>query len=243
MKKKNKIMFYPFSKESEAFAPRPVPTSKTVPSWYKRQASSFEEDKFLAMGSASSTVKRCMPVFDAMTAGYTLLTPCDIYVDARDPEKLVYSVPHSLGEIRESMFATHTREQYQEYPIDKDRYHQELLRVNPLWVFRIQSGYSSLILPPLHHEKSPIEALPGIIDSDNIGLTGHFSFIVEKNFNGIIKQGTPMFQIIPIKREPWESEFGTVEDFKKIERPIFLSLKSSFVNGYKNKFRMPKEYK
>ena len=33
----SKVKFYPFSKETEAFAPEPTPASKQVAEWYKQQ--------------------------------------------------------------------------------------------------------------------------------------------------------------------------------------------------------------
>lgn len=242
-KNKAKITFYPFSKDAESFAPAPVPALKTVPSWYKIQPGSYDDSVHYAMGSAPSTIKRCMPIFDAMTAGYNILTPCDIYVDARDPEKLIYSVPNALGEIRSKIFASHAPEQYSYYPIDSSRYHKHLLRIHPLWVATTEKGYSCLMTQPIHQDASPIVAFSGIIDTDSFMSDGHMSFLVEKGFNGIIKQGTPLIQVIPFKREAWESEIAKAEDRERIKSRQTPTLRSSFVNGYKNKFRSKKEYK
>lgn len=242
-KNKNKVTFYPFNEESEHFAPPPIAATKAVPSWYKKQPGSFNEPQILAMGDSGSTIKRCMPVFDAMTAGYLILAPCDIYVDARDPEKLVYSVPNALGQIRSVIFSVHAPEQYKEYPIDSSKYHKDLLRIHPLWSMKTSKGHSSLIIQPLHTDKTPLVAFSGIVDTDNFITDGHFSFLVEKDFNGIIKQGTPLVQAIPFKRESWESEIATASDMQKIQNAQRFILRSTMFNGYKIKFRAKKEYR
>ena len=58
----------------------------------------------------------------------------------------------------------------------------------------------------------PFQTLSGIIDSDvyNHGRNGNFPFYLENDFEGIIPAGTPLYQIIPIKREDWKS---TTSDF------------------------------
>ena len=77
----NKISFYPFSDKTSLLAPKPVSATKSIPEWYKKQPGSIDEAKFLKQGVSSSTVKRCMPVFDHITAGYIISLPCDIYID------------------------------------------------------------------------------------------------------------------------------------------------------------------
>ena len=242
-KTKNIITFYPFSAETESFAPKPVPAIKLVPEWYRRQPGNVDDKNQIPRGFATSTVKRCMPIFDVMTAGYILMTPCDIYVDATNPDKLEYSVPNQLGGIRRDLFSSHSPEQYDQYPIDKEKYHKELLRILPFWACSTSSGYSSLITQPAHIDQTPLTAFPGIIDTDTFVTDGHFSFLVEKGFKGVIKQGTPIIQIIPFKREDWEMEISPVEKSEKIFSAQRLRLRSMFFNGYKAKYRFKKEYK
>ena len=42
-------------------------------------------------------------------------------------------------------------------------------------------------------------------------------FVIKNNFSGIIERGTPMFQVIPFKREKWDSKF----DVKKPNEHFF----------------------
>jgi hypothetical protein len=41
----------------------------------------------------------------------------------------------------------------------------------------------------------------GIIDTDEFNLTGPLRFILKEGFEGVIKKGTPLYQMIPFKRE------------------------------------------
>jgi hypothetical protein len=118
-----------------------------------------------------------------------------------------------------------------------------LLRIMPFWIVSTTLGYSTLFLDPLHKDPSPIKALPGLIDTDGYPSDGHLSFMIEKDFKGIIKQGTPLVQIIPFKRDNWSMEIVDAKESESFLKKHRMSLRSTFTNGYKNKFRSPKEYK
>lgn len=239
----NTIKFYPFSENTAAFAPLPIPASKLIPEWYKKQPGIVKSDAALPSGVINSTVKKCMPVFDLITAGYMIVAPCDIYVDATDPEKLSYSVPLTMKQFQSDMFATHAPEQYDHYPIDTSRYHKQLMRIMPFWSVETPKGYSTLFANPFHREDTEIYAMSAIVDTDNFISDGHFSFLVKKGFKGVIKQGTPLAQIIPFKREEWTSEEVSPEESTKKISKQRLFIRSTFANGYKDKLRSKKEYK
>lgn len=239
----NKIKFYPFNASTAEFAPIPVLASKILPEWYKNQPGIVKNDRGLKSGVINSTVKKCMPVFDLLSAGYVIVAPCDIHIDATDPEKLSYSVPLTMKQFQSDMFATHAPEQYDHYPVDTSKYHKTLLRVMPFWSISTPEGYSTLFAQPFHREDTGLFAMSAIVDTDKFISEGHLSFLVKKGFDGIIKQGTPLVQLVPFKRDSWESEVVSAEDSSKQISSQRLNLRSTFMNGYKEKFRAKKEYK
>ena len=241
----NKVTFYPFSEKTESFVPRPEPSSKCMPEWYKKQPGFIGDEfkEYISKGTMSSTIKRCMPIFDLITAGYVFKFPMDVYVDATNPEKLTWSVPNELKFLGNDMIATHTHEQVSEYPVNLDIYHKQIFRILPFWAMMTPKGYSTIFTQPFHRDPVPFKPFEAIIDTDKFASDGHLSMYIEKNFKGIIKQGTPLVQAIPFKREMWESEFIPHEKGKnEIERQRLL-VRSSFRNSYKEKFRQKKEYK
>ena len=117
-----KIKFYPYSKETEGFAPKPQLATRFIPTWYKTQPGNKGDEQMIpAIGVAASTVKRCMPIFDSFTAGYMIVAPCDIHLDATDPEKLSWTIPAQLNSLKADLFAFHSPEQYENYPINPER--------------------------------------------------------------------------------------------------------------------------
>lgn len=237
-----KIKFYQYSENTSAYADMPQPASKFVPDWYRKQRGTINDAETLPKGYSTATVKKCMPVFDLMTAGYMLTMPCDVYLDSTDPEKLSWSVPAPLKQFQADMFSFHDKQQYDEYPIDKETKHQTLFRVMPFWYVQTEPGYSTIFINPIHRDTYPLTAIPAFVDSDNFITEGHLSFIVDKGFKGVIKRGTPIAQIIPIKRESWESEVVSVDDSKSELNKQRLRLRSMFANAYKVLFRSKKDY-
>lgn len=239
----NKIKFYPFSKDTSLFAPPPTPASRFLPDWYRSQKGILNYDQTIPHGAVNATVKKCMPVFDILTSGYIIVAPCDIFIDATDPEKLTYSVPLTMKQFQSDMFATHAPEQYSDYPIDASLYHKILFRVMPFWSVGTPDGYSAMFCQPFHREDYGLFAMSAIVDTDKFVTDGHLSFLVKKDFKGVIKQGTPLIQVIPFKRDNWESELVSIEESSNVIAKQRLGVRSMFANGYKDKFRSKKDYK
>lgn len=237
------IKFYPFSELSLTFAPQPIAAASMIPDWYKRQSSSGNNEETIGLGFTSSTIKRCMPIFDLMSSGYFLLAPCDIYIDSSKPDKLEYSIPDAIKEVTENFFSSHNKAQYEELPYDRKYYHKDLLRINPLWSLSTPPGYSTILINPPFKDSLPIEAVSALIDTDKYISEGHLSFFVKSGFTGIVKQGTPLIQVIPFKRESWSSELVDTKTATEKLNKQFFNIRSTFINGYKNKMRTKKEYK
>jgi hypothetical protein len=65
---------------------------------------------------------------------------------------------------------------------------------------------------------------------------------LKNNFEGIVEKGTPMFQIIPFKRNNWKSSFSFLEDGQfSINRDRDIS--STIANNYVKNFWQKKSYK
>jgi hypothetical protein len=73
----------------------PKPASKFIPQWYKDMEPSFPKEK---KPSSLLTIKKCIPVLDAITAGYIIVSPCDVYVSLKNNEPNYDSaIPNMIG--------------------------------------------------------------------------------------------------------------------------------------------------
>jgi len=108
------------------------------------------------------------------------------------------------------------------------------------FIIETPPGYSVLITHPLNRFDLPFVTLSGVHDSDSILTHGHLPFYLKEDFEGIIPAGTPLFQIIPFKREPWVS----VEDetlYKQGEKRMWQGMGWS-AGFYKSMYWKRKSY-
>ena len=210
----------------------PQPARTIIPEWYKKTDSYISgEKKPTGDGQTSATVKRCMPVFDAITAGYILTTYTDVYVSQRDGLPW-YEWP-SLNPIQ-----FHPIEQAPEHPGANGAPYPKW--INP-WSIRTPENWSILFTAPMHHA-TPFTILSGVVDTDQYYAPVNFPFVLnDVKFEGLIPAGTPMAQIIPIYREHWEVKVGEQEELED-QRAITEQLRTSFFDSYKRKYRSEKNY-
>lgn len=214
---------------------KPQPASFSIPEWYKELSSYMGGEKQPnGEGSTSATIKRCMPVFDAITAGYILYTPVDVWISQKEGQPY-YEWP-SFGPIQ-----FHPIEQAPTHPKRGGHNISYPKWINP-WSIKTESGYSVLFVQPFHRE-SVFTILPGIVDTDTYSAPVNFPFVLnDVKYKGIIPAGTPMAQVIPFKRESWKMEFGSQKELEN-QNKISLLLRTKFFDSYKSLFRSPKEYR
>jgi len=211
----------------------PQPASKTIPSWYQKTSSYINNEKVPnGNGGVNQTIKRCMPVFDAMISGYIVKSAADVYVSQKDGSP--YFEWSSLG-----LIEFHGIEQAELHPAQNGFSYPKW--INP-WSIKTPRGYSVLVTQPMHRD-SPFTILPGVVDTDTYTAPINFPFVLnDPNFSGYIKAGTPIAQIIPFKRESWEMRPGTERDFEEAVKSG-NKLRTSFFDSYKDLFRSIKEYR
>jgi hypothetical protein len=178
-----------------------VPSVNLIPKWYKDSPKwRNNEVSSVPQGGINSTVKSCYPFLQAMSNGYTLTLPIDIYIK-RDgdapfitwkqgaPEVLLLRPPKS----HEGVPVPHGHE-----PLDL----AWLIRT----CFRVPVGYSWLFTHPLNRFDLPFTTLSGIVDGGFTMPDGAtIPFYLKSGFSGVIEQGTPIAQIIPFKNNNWKS--------------------------------------
>jgi hypothetical protein len=211
----------------------PKPASEFIPDWYKNTASYMSEAKEpMGDGNGSGTIKRCIPVFDAITAGYIITSPADVFVTQRDGEPWYEWSSFNLIQF-------HPIAQAPEHPNRNGLPYPKW--INP-WGIKTLPGYSCLFVQPFHRE-AIFTILPGVVDTDMYTPPINFPFVLnDKSFVGLIPAGTPIAQVIPFKRENWKHEIGSKEDLKK-QMMVVAKLKTKIFDRYKNMFWDRKSYK
>lgn len=217
---------------------KPKPAYEDIPDWYKQHLSYLDDGKKIpAVSGTSATIKRCLPVFDAISSGYLITLPTDVYVYVKKDEEekriQIFQWPsHNIIEF-------HPIDQAKNHPLENEFAYPKFM--NP-WGIKTPRGYSLLFVQPFHRE-SVFTILPGIVDTDTYSNPVNFPFVInDPNFEGIIKQGTPIAQVIPIKRDEWKM---SIEEFNNdsIVNNISMKIKSTFFDGYRKNFWHKKAYR
>jgi hypothetical protein len=231
--------------------PKPVPAYTMVPDWYKQTDSYVGgEKKPNGEGGTIATIKRCMPVFDAMTAGYLILLPADVWVTvnemkAVDPEtgEPIDGEPTKKTQSFEwANFGLISFHPIDQAPLHPAKNEYPYAKFNNFWAIKTPRGYSVEIMQPVHRE-SVFTILPGIVDTDRYTAPINFPMVInDPDFQGLIPKGTPIAQIVPFKRESWHMELGKESDFVD-QNNVATELQSKFFDRYKSMFRTIKEYK
>jgi len=201
------------------------PSKKFVPTWYKN-ISKYVDDSVLRIDSKGFTnigLKGCFPFLDSLNLGYMLTVHCDILVEMVDgvqklswtsdtppiqprPMAIVKDIPSVPG------YGNFTQ----------------------AWYFRhgvlLPKGYSMLITQPLNHFELNTFTTSGVVDADGGMAAGGIPFSVKDNFEGVIKAGTPIMQLIPFKRDNWKLEYSKEKEPKNV--PVW-SPRNSLSGWYK----------
>jgi hypothetical protein len=217
------------------YFPKPIPASKRIPDWYKKLTTHIDNQKVYVDGNSNLTVKKCMPVFDAMTAGYYILLPCDVWV-ARNPD----GTASFTWPIHIKMVTDHPKEQASTLT-PPPGYGPEFLKWTNAWIIKVPDGWSVLFTQPMHRDDLPFQILPGVVDADHFKLSVQFPFLLKKDFTGLIPAGTPIAQVIPFKREEWEAQYSSLESGQKEKNLEAHSV--IFENRYKKTFWNKKVFK
>jgi hypothetical protein len=205
----------------------PEPISKSLPDWYK------DADRYAKMPNGEywvgpdkgkiPTWKACPAIYDIFITGYTYKTPCDIdfFIDnaGQISAKVLDPKYKDFIQLRDPM------PQF-EHPRG---YYKKHFAWYPDWAVATPSGYSVLYSQPFGRYDLPFMTTSGIVDNDNVNLPGTFPFFIQDGWTGTIPAGTPYAQMIPFRREDWESDY-------EFEAPTQI-MKKNMENS--KKYRVP----
>ena len=216
--------------------PLPKPAKTFVPEWYKKSPRHTDNSDQLTIQSAytksNKGIKYCVPFLDGLTHGYIAELWCDVQV-IRHPDgpQLGWSVDLDVAQVRDP-------KGFEKLPIPAGHLKNHFVWKNP-YMIKTPKGYSCLITHPLNRFDLPFTTLSAVIDADSVMPPGNMPFYLREDFEGIIPAGTPIYQIIPFKRDNWKSE-QSEQIYKEGKRRMFQALGS--VGKYKRDYWAKKEF-
>ena len=228
MKKFKKINQLKFEKSCPEYYDL-QPMRSSIPMWYKDAPNYNEGQGFWNRNG----LKQCIPFLDSLTTGYMIPLPVDVLVENMENGEKYLSWSDKEVEIilfrgSEGAFP----------PILPGFSTLKVVWKMPMSL-ELPKGYSMLLTHPLNRFDLPFFTLSGIVDDFKM-YSGNIPFIIRDDFEGVIKTGTPIVQILPFKRENWERKNTTGLNE---ESSIIRKRSSNVIGGfYKHTFWNKKTY-
>jgi hypothetical protein len=177
----------------------PIPARKFMPEWFKQLHPKVgNEDKL-----NNATIKRCAPFLDAMSVGWIIPLAADVeFITNEDGSGVSYKWMH--GKI---MVENHQQNQLNP---EKGPMHPSMpkppMKFLNYWYIKIPKDYSALFVSPLNRPDPRFQCISGLVDdgymgNDALEYINFPFFFTQVNYTGIIKAGTPLVQMILIKRD------------------------------------------
>ncbi|HEX5241706.1 MAG TPA: DUF6065 family protein [Tepidisphaeraceae bacterium] len=176
--------------------PHPYPASRGLPQWLKKTPMDLERENW-------STVKRCPPFLEAMTAGYIIPLAEDCSF-TRGADGRINVKSHN------NIVEGHAADQYSESPFS----HYPVAKFLNPWGIVTEPGYSTLFIAPINRWEIPFFPLSGVVETDT--YYNHINFpaicTLAPGSQCVLPRGTPLIQAIPFRREEWKMEIGEMDN-------------------------------
>jgi hypothetical protein len=233
----NAIKFVKYHRLAGITGHEPKPAIQFIPEWFKRIPRFVNGDKSYKItkeGGQNATVKLCNPFLDSMSAGYMVTLEHDIQVTQ------VEGGADFAWKFGDRLIDLHSIEQTSKQAIPAG-YHETPYKFNTKFAIEAPDGYSLLFVHPLNRAELPFYTFSGIVDADSYQRPVNLPFLIREDFEGVLEAGTPIAQIIPIKRESWMSEVVEFDEDKALQRDA--NFFSKMIRNYKNVHWHKKDYR
>jgi hypothetical protein len=232
-----KIVFEVVDDSMQLATEHPVPAISMLPNWYKNMDSLYQSRQVnVENGTANRTAKMCIPMRDAIGAGYFILLNVDIVVrDGEEGKEITWAAQTKAVD-------RHASWQIEGMPVPEGFDPKPFKWMNTMRI-TTPKGYSCLFIHPMNRPELPFHILSGVVDTDKFDLPINFPFFIKRGFTGVIPAGTPIAQVIPIRRESWKSKFVQSADNAAQVHRSAVRLGKHLYGAYSKYYWTKKEYR
>lgn len=180
--------------------PHPFPASRHVPDWFKRMPTDYENGGML---------KRCPPFLEAMTAGYLIPLPVDLQLEMDNSGEVKAYCEHQV-------VSGHFAAQYKGAPFEDRR----VIKFHNPWIIVTPPEYVCLITAPVNRFEIPLMALTGIVETGQYYKEVQLPVVcmLAPGQRFVAARGTPIIQVIPMRREAWTSEMKLLDEPRRAKQ-------------------------
>jgi hypothetical protein len=235
----NEIEFVALDKYAFEVCPKPFPASQAIPQWWKDASPYIKSENnpdgkkiIVSDHESNASFKKCTPMLDMLSSGYIVPLWADVQVTIQEQG------PQLTWRVHKQVFDIHYGQEVE----TPDGYQKTQFKFLNQWVPKLPKGFSALIIPCPGYPNNIFRPISGVIDYDKTTHPLYPPVYLKNDFEGIVEKGTPMFQIIPFKRNNWSSKFSFLEDGQELIN-LDRDVKATLVNNYVKNFWEKKTYK
>jgi hypothetical protein len=236
----NEIEFVALDKYAFEVCPKPFPASQALPQWWKDATPYIKSPEnpdgkkiIIENRESNASFKKCTPMLDLLSSGYIVPLWADVQIKIENNGH-----PLIRWRVLKDVFEFHLTQEV-EIP---NGYHKTQFKFLNQWIPKLPKGFSALIISCPGYPNTPFRAIQAIIDYDKTTHPLSPPVFLKEGFEGIVEKGTPMFQIIPFKRNNWTSKFSFLED-GQADINMDRDVKATTVNNYIKNVWQKKSYK
>lgn len=188
--------------------PHPVPAYKRMAPWFKGLKPVVTDGGRDQIGGKGLTAKRCMPMLDAMSAGWIIPLYADVNVIVNEEGTLIHMADNPLGKVIDRHPISQAGAHSPSGELDVVKF------INP-WIIRTPEGVSTIFVPPVNHFDKRFTAFTGLVDTDRYAKQVNFPAVWHlRDYDDILPAGTPVVTAIPVRR----SDLGIEPTIRKINK-------------------------
>jgi hypothetical protein len=210
--------------------------------WVKNCAAAFQKYKNVVDNRNNViTAAKCPGMREIMEKGYIVTTWCDITIETAIDKPYEYKVyfPDSLDTyLKEVEYdkpivsGFSMKDSPLKIPTGKNK--KIILKFWSPWFIQTPNNYELLVMPVQYDDDPAFTACGGIIESGNHVEFNIHVFWHETNGRVLIPAGTPLCQLIPIKKDPIKIDFLKITDkINHIRVKTIFNLRNKFILGKK----------
>jgi hypothetical protein len=250
-RKNNKIEFYtPLEELLHIENTYPSSSSDMLKNFMKAVKTSIDNrpsETVDPIKRSGGDIRQCPGIVQYMKTGYIIKAWQDIYIEtdeegnafhwraATERESIPYIEPDLVGLAHEPDIASFPKDIFFDF-FPRENTLKQVIKINCPWFVKLPKGYGALMLPVFHDNEERFTVLPGLLLTDymeKLNIQVYWHRLGPEN-GCVIKAGTPLAKIIPIKLENWDVEVRKANLLDVKKRNIFhVSRHMYFMNTWK----------
>ena len=218
----------------------PIIPAKDLPlEWVKRAVADVKAHGLYNTKVSKAHITRCPGIISSRTQGWIVRAHQDIEITA-EKDTITWRTPvddqkYSL-DILEPTVNT-----FQDYVLHKfmknwpKGAHEQVIKINTPWHVKIPKGYKMLQTMPAFGDENRFLTITGIVEEEHGIVKLNFPMYWFERGTTLIKQGTPLAQLMVIKQDEVEAEISNMDNnptFKEKMQGSWYNLRSTFTRNY-----------